>query len=1409
MFETDIKNNESDSIKLFDKLTCGEDYKKLYGALKTLVPNHILQILIAKPFNYEFDIRKVRYTFMFADISGFTALSNELDKYGSEGVELLTKTISEIFENFIAIIKKFKGSILKFGGDALLVMFLENLNNPAEAKLNAVYTAKKLIDFIKEYSVDIFKKKYSFRIHIGLNSGEIFSTVLDFQKRRKEYYIFGKTLELLSRAEACASDNEIVATSEFIKSLNSSDEACASDNEIVATSEFIKSLNSSDEACASDNEIVATSEFIKSLNSNIQIKKADENGGFYKILNESIIVNNKFVESGDANVDENLPLSKYKELCMKIYQYIPHPVLKSFINLNYRFDLTSANRDAVVVFINIIGFSKIFGNLNEHSCGNFSNILNNSYNDFMRLVQFHKGFFLRSDLFLEGEKLLVVFGAPVCYENYIDSALNFASEFVESIKHLNNGLADKCPRKKCICKISAKVGINYGKTFIGLVGSEDRKEYTVMGNTVNIAARLMSIAPENSIYCCSELFPNIKNLFHYKNQSAFLKGISGEYEFYQILNKKNIQPSAGQTAGIFHGRIKELKIIENIINDVSRSTHIAHIIGAAGSGKSAFVRKCRKMFIEGGYKIYLSQFSQNISAKPLHIWIQTIKNFLGETSVEKIKSKLLEIYKKFNFQTIPLIADLLNIQIEDNEITSSLKGEKRKKALFKSIYDLIMILCSEKTLIILEDLHWIDELSFELLDYFINKNGFKDSNKKICLMMAQRPNSIIIEVKDSIDGFYNKIEINSFTFLELKQYLQTVFPDRKISNKFAYSLFEKTGGNPFFISQVLTNSGVSEDFQNIPASVNAVILSQFDKFEETQKLLLLFAAVCGREFKTEVVDYFAKKMRFKINAQLALKLFRDNNFLMDMESDEKCGVYIFIHDLMRDALLETIAVSQKKNYHNINGDWLEKFESKDNAELLAYHYFQADNPKKAHKYLIESAENAEKRYSNKQAIEYYSQLIELFERGYARFPKKIKSAFIACFNRRGLLFRLIGEYDKALSNFYQMREWSKKAKDRRNIILSNNHIGSVYRWRGDQTKALEFCKEALDNAEKLGDLKLVASCANSLSVVYWYLGKYSYAIMLGVKSVSIRRAHNDPASVAHGLFSLGNCYTKIGNFSEARKCFSELLETSKIMDNKIGLAYAFDGIGYCDKEETFYSRALENHTQAFNIRNQTGDLRGLGYSYISFGEIMEIIGDKKKCEEYFVKAHSVIKSIQDENLLSDVLRCLAINKINSGDLSEAEKLINDSLEICRRINFTESIIKSGVVASNIMLLKGNYAESMKLAGDILKESLNSEMPESFIKSHILKAKARIKLNDSKTEVFDELKKASGYSQRMNYKYLKLLSDKTIIENAFFFDMPDCVLKNYIEDYENLLYDISGRIIDGKDKKIFLEKYGYN
>ncbi|MEJ5165918.1 MAG: adenylate/guanylate cyclase domain-containing protein, partial [Thermoanaerobaculia bacterium] len=528
--------------------------------LKALFPNLLLNLLkknkIENLKNREFEKKG---TICFADISGFTPLSEALMKIGPEGSEILGSILNFYYENIIKIIKKYKGDVLSFAGDALNVYF--------EREEEAISSSIEIQNFFKE------KKEaktpagiFPISIKIGIATGDLKFYIL------KEEGFFnpvfeGEAIDKAAEAEHHSKSGEIV---------------------LFRDGKFLN----------------IRAEFV-------QPEDYKKNNNF---------VGAEFIQS-DFLIDTLHPF--FKEVFLKEQT--------KFLN---------EHKYCVIIFIN----------LNK-------GILKEIYKETAKILKKYQGFFLKVDCGDKGDKFLILFGIPFQIEEPLIKAYDFLIEFKKMAKEEN---------------FSFKAGLNYAKIFAGFLGSDERCEYTVLGDGVNLAARLMQIAGEGEVLSLKDVSEKAEEFIFSPKPPVQLKGKTGLFTLQELSGRKTFKPDIS----FFYGRKKEL---ENFKENFEKNNFFL-IYGEQGTGKTYFTTYFLDNFIRKP-TIYI-----NCTFAEKEIPYNAIKKFLNLYFYYK-KKDLREIFKIFiEEKNLPVF---LNLFLDENLREPDLDPEVKKGIIFKGISEIL------------------------------------------------------------------------------------------------------------------------------------------------------------------------------------------------------------------------------------------------------------------------------------------------------------------------------------------------------------------------------------------------------------------------------------------------------------------------------------------------------------------------------------------------------------------------------------------------------------------------------------------------------------------------------------------------------------------------------------------------
>ncbi|OQX52701.1 MAG: hypothetical protein B5M53_07955 [Candidatus Cloacimonas sp. 4484_209] len=614
-------------------------------------------------------------------------------------------------------------------------------------------------------------------------------------------------------------------------------------------------------------------------------------------------------------------------------------------------------------------------------------ILSRFYEILKQTAERYDGYINKIDVTSKSERAIVIFGIPAALEDDEKRAALFSYEMLR-----NNFLKSK--------KINLSIGLNSGFVFSGPVGSNLRREYTVIGDAVNLAARIASVAKHNEILISESVFNKIYGSFSYEPlPPQKFKGKEKKIKVYRLLEKKVVKKSLlskwlSESEKIV-GREKELSLIEKSIKHVKKKHgRIIAISGEAGIGKSRLTQELIKQLKRSGFRIFEGDSISYGTAFSYHPWIDILTDFFGITNLDstekrrmKIKKKMLLVNPKFNLW-LPVIGEIMGVPFPENSLVKFLDAKTRKQKAFDIIFDLIKSVGKKKPVcIIMEDLHWADSVSVELVNYI----GRNIASRPILLVLVYRP----IKKKEEFMGksYSTLIHLKELNKEESLSLVKNLLNIKDIPKGLKKLIIEKSQGNPFYIEELvklLIEQGYIEEEKGmwkfkgditkiqVPDAVETIILSRIDRLDLEEKDLLQTASVLGREFDEFLIEgIYPKPERVK---NLITNLQRLD--LIKGEKGMKKKHYYFKHILTQEVAYETLSYARRRELHRRTGEYIEtKFKRTKEVYLglLSHHFFEGHDYDKALLYSVKAGDKAKKVYANEEAIKFYTMAIESYK----------------------------------------------------------------------------------------------------------------------------------------------------------------------------------------------------------------------------------------------------------------------------------------------------------------------------------------------------------------------------------------------------------------------------------------------
>jgi class 3 adenylate cyclase/tetratricopeptide (TPR) repeat protein len=705
--------------------------------------------------------------------------------------------------------------------------------------------------------------------------------------------------------------------------------------------------------------------------------------------------------------------------------------------------MESERRIATVMFADISGFTAMSEKMDPEQV---TCTMNDCFCMMEECIKTHGG---TVDKFM-GDCVMVLFGVPKALEDAPQKAVNTAIE-------LRNCLARFNVEKKLAIPLNLHIGINTGPVLAGMVGGSDKQEYTVMGDTVNLASRLEDASQVGQILVGPATYKATKTGFKYKTlQPITLKGKEEPVPVYELLSIREtlsrMQPGVDRMiSSVMVGRDNELSILEiSVLKATTGEGSIVNVIGEAGIGKSRLIAELknrdvmkRVTLLEGRAISMGANLGYHLIIDLLKNWAQITEEDTEVAAFTNLESAIRTTYPDALGEILPFVATLMGIKLVGRyaERVKGIEGEALEKLILKNVRDLITRGTQRAPLVvILEDLHWADTSSIELMEslfrlaakeriVFINvfRPGYTDSGERI-----------IKTIQENYPERYIEIAIQPLDEKQTETLIMNLLNIKGFPHKLKEQIIERAGGNPYFIEEVVRSfidEGAvvmkGEGFEvtdrvnvmSIPRSINEVLMARIDRLDQKTKDLVKTASVIGRNFFYRILAEVAQTvedMDSRLEYLEEIQLIRERKRMEELE-------YLFKHALAQEVAYDSILVQRRKELHKSVADSIEKVFNERLHEfygMLAYHYSQAEDLDKAEEYLIKAGEEALKSSASAEALHYCQQALGLYlgKNADKADPEKVamleKNIALALFNK-GQHGESLPYFDKVLA-FYGM-----------------------------------------------------------------------------------------------------------------------------------------------------------------------------------------------------------------------------------------------------------------------------------------------------------------------------------------------------------------------------------------------------
>jgi predicted ATPase/class 3 adenylate cyclase len=980
---------------------------------------------------------------------------------------------------------------------------------------------------------------------------------------------------------------------------------------------------------------------------------------------------------------------------------------------------------------------------------------------------------------LTGDGLMALFGAPIAHENSAERAVRAALDMQADVFRLNKEI-----RKKHRVDLRMRVGLHAGTVVVGGMGSNMMMDYTAIGDTVNLSHRIEEAAPPNTILVSESVYRRTKALFDYQQVSVlYPKGVTHPVVAFSVIKLK---PQPGRVRGLeglnapMIGRDMELNRLKQILADLLqvRRGQFVLISGEAGMGKSRLTAEFKATLNPREVRVLEAQSLAYRRSIAYWIFVDLLYQYLGlpaNTPRHEVQQRLIHAVKQIaadqGSETLTYLEHLLSLPYSDPHAADRLPyldAEQLRQQIFLAVRDLIVAEAQRQPLVlILEDLHWADEASLNLL-YFLLESLRHAPIMILSISRQVLPGAIsrIQEwAKTYLSSQFHSLSLQGLSPSQSAQLLFQLLAIPDLPESLREQILQRAAGVPFYLEEILrmlidehvirrenshwrVEPGVDAGKLGVPDTLQGLVLARYDRLPESERNLVQFASVIGKNFGIPLLKEVIGGSSLE-QLPRALDVLVERDFIQPLSSSSD-GEYTFRHILMSDAIYSTILRKERSKMHGMVGAAIEKLYTDDlenQIELLANHYLWSANQEKAVFYLTRAGERAAARYANAQAQQHFEQALQILPKithtlaqalrilaglgdvlvlvgEYAAARKYYQNAWAAiqsegsrrfaiesCNLQRkiGITFERQGEYDQATDYLVQAQQALESLDNPQPVEKARilNDMGWINFRRGNLDQAEAQLNQAQALLVKTKQYDVIASIYNRLGGIYYFEDKLDQASIYVRKSLALREEIGDIVAVARSYNNLGLLSWRKGDWESALTNFMRSVELHANLGDVEGIMEVNSNLGLLQIDRGNIEQAKKHLEAALNTAQQSGLSYGIGVTYLHFSHLYLSSCEWKTALEYCGRSLSILKEIDDQDHMVEIFTNIGSAWLGLGDLELARKWANDALRLCEELGADSPQTQAEPRGRALRLLGNIYSRNgeNEEAGELIHSSL--------------------------------------------------------------------------------------------------------
>ncbi|HEY0737899.1 MAG TPA: adenylate/guanylate cyclase domain-containing protein [Herpetosiphonaceae bacterium] len=1315
------------------------------------VPSPIVTAYLAQGDSPKSSSRYSTGTLILAEITGFTQLATELAATGWLGSEETSTILQDVFAMVVDEIYRRGGGVIKFTGDTFTAFFdATRLGNQHTALACAAALAmQRQMAQYANLATSIGAVELGLRI--TAHSGKLFAAEVG-DETHAELIITGRVVNRAAVTHEHAAPGEITLREETLRLLK---------------------------------------------HARAERKQAD----LFRLL--AFEDEQQYAEFPQpAPTPEPPSLDSARTLLRRLRAFKPYMAR----NLPPRFlkDLHHGEfRPIVALFTNFYSFNRLLDLLElpalvEGDPALVGHVLNTYYARTQAIVHELGGSINKVDMATFGNRLMAVFGASVSREDDPARAVQAALALRDSQHEINRDIAallrswserypeQRLPPTATRSLVRQRISVARGVAFVGVVGTAQRREYMLLGEPVNLASRLLSIARDDDLLVPSLTYRAVRQIVEGQALPTIsFDGFSRPVGIFQVSHKRDplYQSAPAVHAAPLVGRADELaqmlQAVAAALNVEASAGRLIVLTSEPGLGKSRLIEELLTNLQSAHTSTLIvrdscASYEQNVPYATITRLLRQILRLSiwddRNTQAIAAQQQLSEFLPQSQ-QFGPLLAPILGLPIPETALTQALTPEQRHDRLHDLLSALILAVAHARTLVLaIDDFHWIDASSRAIVQRLVEEMV----DYPILLCLSARTFSEADESWLSVD-YGLRIALPELNMAQSAALLESLLDGHVPSQ--LQPLLDRTHGSPFLLEEIiryLHQSGALQrdesgawvctraiDHSTTPVEVQQLMMARLDQLPDAARSTLLTATVLGQRFELRVLsEIVADPAGLPEHVDVLVRAG-----MLTPGHDMAEPGYAFRHALVRDVVYNSMSYAQRRRIHATVATAIERLYADEldvQRVILANHYAAAERWAQALPHFVQAAQSAQARYANSEALTLYEQAAAI---ALMLDEQPSRALTAATYEGMGDVLALTGNPSGARNTYGRLLDLLRPESSPEQPILCariQRKIGSTFEHQGNAPEAFTWLARAATEIASAGSAYEVAlehtRILSDTGLIYLRQGNLEQAQHYFDRALTLVKplhVYNEQAQI---LNRLGGVAWQRADVSMAQIYVEQSLAASEQGGNLVDQMNALSNLGLILENQGFLDAALRSYLRAIELNEKIGNPRMAAILRNNAGCTLYNKGEYRQAQDYFVLSLEASTAVRDP--FNQMRAFLNLGRVLTRlkQWESAERQLLQSQFLALQLNLPLDQVDCLVALGDLAIQRGALGDAVEMweqAGSLEIDSESEEFGRfQRLEAQIALARGEtdraVEMLTHNVEFFSQLQNLpeAGYSQQL-------------------------------------------------------------